>query len=118
MPEMISRDWTRMRTRLSVMLTSGFGQMPVAFSAVVARPAGMIRLERGRASRFVSRKWRGMEWKYIQASGAVVTWHEKDIAAEFHIHLTAFANLPSSKGFPGHMSRSQGYMNAMPVMAA
>ena len=72
MPEMISRDWTRMRTRRSVMLTSGFGQMPAAFSAVVARPAGMIRLERGRASRFVNRKWRGKEWKWTQTSGAVV----------------------------------------------
>ena len=60
---MTSRALVREVMENSVALMRRAGQMPKAFRVTVARERGMMSPVRGRAIRFVRRKWIGKELK-------------------------------------------------------
>lgn len=106
----------------SVKRTSRSGHCPALARSTVSAADGIMTPVNGRAIRFVSRKCIGKVLKYIHANGAVATWHEMDIAAEFHIHLVGLVinaeGNPDSASFSGQSPFSQGYINAIPDIAA
>ena len=115
MSEIIVRASESAVTSISVALISMSGHMPDMCRTSVSKDTGIISPVRGRAIRFVSRKCIGKELKYRYAIGPVVIWHEIDRVAVSQIHLSGPLNLLP---WLGQKSRSHGYMNAIPPMAA
>ena len=75
-----------------------------------------MRPAKGKAIMLVRRKCFGNEWKYIHASGPVVSWQDMDMAAEFHIRRRGF--LLCEGPLSGQKPLSHGKTNAMPPIAA